>query len=82
MNAKTRSSLLALAAAYLLYLAHGLYQDRADPAATMAPTLRWLFIAVFALAAIAILVYAFLLWRRSEKEEKEKTDWEDENRLK
>ena len=67
---KTRSSLLGLAGAYLLYIAYGLYKDKGNADTTMSPAARILFIVLFAAAAAAILVYALLLWRRSDREDK------------
>ncbi len=62
---KSRASLMGIAAAYLLYLAYELLKGRADPNTTMAPIVRFGFIALFVIAAAAIGYYAFTLWRKS-----------------
>ena len=71
-NGKTRSSLMAIVAAYLLYTAYELYQGRGNPDTTMTAPVMYLFIALFALAAAGLLVYAWRLWRQSGKQEEEK----------
>ena len=79
---KTRSSLLGIVGAYLLYTAYELFEGRGDPNTTMTPAIRILFIAFFALAGAAILVYAWRVWKNSGKEEKEEPPKEDDNTLK
>ena len=64
---KNRATLMGVVAAYLLYLAYGLLQDRTDPDTTMAPIARFGFIALFVIAAAAIGYYAVTLWRKSGK---------------
>ena len=78
---KTRASLLAIAAVYLLYLAYELFQNREAPT-TMAPAARILFIALFALAAAGLLVYACFIWKNSKKGGEEEPPPEDKNELK
>ena len=62
---KNRATLMGVVAAYLLYLAYGLLQDRTDPDTTMSPFARFGFIALFVIAAAAIGYYAVTLWRKS-----------------
>ena len=81
-NGKTRSTLLGFVGAYLVYLAYGLFQDRAATNTTMSLTARYVFIAVFALAGTALMVYAVALWRRSLLEEKRQDDREDHYSMK
>ena len=66
---KTRSSLYGIVAAYLLYIAYGLFRDRNSADTTMTPAARILFIALFVLAAGALLVYAWRTWKQGSKEE-------------
>ena len=76
-NEKTRSSLFAIASAYLLYLSYGLFRDRHDTATSMTPILRWLFIVLFVAAAIGLGIYAFLLWKKGEREASSEEEEED-----
>ena len=80
---KTRSSLLAAAAAYLLYTAWQLYQGWNDPNTTMPHAVMALFIVLFAAIACGLLVYAWRVWKNADQEEKaEKKKQEDETSLK
>ena len=79
---KTRSSLLGVAGGYLVYLAYGLFRDRGQTDTAMSPAARILFIALFALAGVALMVYAVVLWLRSGKEENERDAHDDMNSLK
>ena len=65
-NEKARGSLFGVAAVYLCY---GLFRDRHDTATTMAPTVRWLFLVLFAAAALALGIYALRLWKQGQNEE-------------
>ena len=69
---------------YVLYLAYQLFQDRNTPS-SMSMGLRTFFIAFFAVAGIALVIYAFRIWLiadRKEREEKDDTQPEDENAMK
>lgn len=79
---KTRASLFAIVAAYLLHLAYELFQSRLDPDTTMTPVLRYLFIGIFALAAIGLIVFAIHTWRHSTQEEEEDQRKRDEHTMK
>ena len=81
-NGKTRSSLIGIVGAYLLYIAYELFQGRAETDTTMTPAARIFFIALFVLAGIGLLVYAVFMWRRSAKDEEEQKRKQDENALK
>ena len=82
-SGKTRSTLLGVVGAYLMYLAYQLFEKRADADASMPPALRIVFIVFFALAGAAIIVYALLVWRKSrEEDEQEQQHKDDENTLK
>ncbi|MBR4459202.1 MAG: hypothetical protein IKS31_09625 [Clostridia bacterium] len=74
---KAHPAILAAAAAYLLYLAYGLFDSADDPNTSMAPAIRILFIVLFALAAVGLLVYAFLEWRRRQSSDGEDSDSKD-----
>ena len=64
-----------------VYLAYGLFRDRADPNTTMTPAVRILFMVFFALAGVGLVVYALIVWKRAMEEEKnEKQD--DPNQMK
>ena len=88
-NERIHSTLLGVVGAYLIYLAYQLFEKRAD--ASMPPALRIVFIAFFGLAGAAVIVYAFLVWKKSRaedeqeqqpKEDGREQDKENENTLK
>ena len=65
---KTRSTLFGVIAAYFLYLCYGLFRDRHDTNTTMTPMIRWLFLILFAVAAVWLGLYALRIWKQSESE--------------
>ena len=67
-NDKTRSTLFGVIAAYFLYICYGLFRDRHDTGTSMTPTVRWLFLILFAAAAVWLGLYAIRLWKQSESE--------------
>ena len=69
-----RSGLYAIVAAFMLFTSYDLYKARDDAETTMSPAVRILFIAFFALAGIALIVYAVWYWKHHEKDEKEPED--------
>ena len=81
-NYKPRSSLMGVVAAYLLYTAFELYQGRNNPDTTMTPAVMILFIVLFVIAAGALIVYAYRLWKRGTQEEKEKAREDDPDSMK
>ena len=81
-NGKTRSSLLGIVGAYLLYTAWELWQDWGNPDTSMTTPARVVFIALFVLAGAALLVHAVRVWRVSGREEENQKPPEDENSLK
>lgn len=85
MKGKNRSYILGVAGGYLVYLAYQLYENFNNPDAGMAPAVRILFIALFVLIGIGLMVYAFLLWKKADREERENKEEQtpdDENALK
>ena len=66
---KARAGLVAGAGTYLIYTAYSLFQERKTDTA-MPLWLNCLFSGLFLLAAIAILVYAYSLWKKAKAEEK------------
>lgn len=81
---KARPAILGAAVVYLLYLAYGLFDGRNDPETSMSPVVRYAFIALFALAAIALAIYAYRLWATARKQESEgkKEETSDEDSIK
>ena len=71
---KARPAFFAAAAVYLFYLAWDLFKGRLNPENDMNPIVRWGFIALFALAAVALLVYAYRIWQARRRQENEKKD--------
>ena len=71
--------MLALVAVYLLYIVYGLITESEDT--TMPTAVRILFIALFSVAAVALLVYAYFIWKNRNKKE-EQSSQDDENELK
>ena len=68
---KARPLLLGGAGIYLVYTAFSLFKERSEAGSVMPLWLNILFSALFVLAAVAIFVYAVVLWRRADKSEKE-----------
>lgn len=82
-NGKTRSSLLGIVGAYLLYTAYELWQDWGNTETTMPTPARIVFIVLFVLAGAALLVYAVYVWRLADDQrEKNAPPPKDENSLK
>ncbi len=84
-NARARSSLIGIVGAYLLYTAYQLFEGRNDPGTTMTTGVMILFIVLFVLCGAALLVYAYLLWKRAGQdgeEQKEQREREDKDTLK
>lgn len=73
---------MAVVAAYLLYLAYQLFEARLDTDTTMTPTVRFLCIGLFVLAAIGLIVYAVHTWRHSTQEEEDEQRKRDEHTMK
>ena len=68
---RTRSTLIGIVAAYLLYTAWELFRDRADVNTTMTMGARIAFIVLFVLAGLGLGVYSLYIWRQSLKEDGE-----------
>ena len=84
MNGNGRSGLMALAGGYLIYLAWEMIQGMKTGATTMAPGLNIAFIIFFTLGGIAVIVYAYLIWRKSKtgEDEREQAERKDSSALK
>lgn len=78
-NTKNRAGLLGFVAAYLLYLCYGMFQGRHEDT-TMPLAVSWIFIVLFAAAAVVLGVYSLRLWKQddSEPKEAEETDADPE----
>ncbi len=59
---KARPAFLSAAAVYFGYLAYQLFDGRNNAEGDMSPFVRWFFIALFALAAVGLLIFAYRLW--------------------
>ena len=82
-NGKTRSTLLGVVGAYLLYTAWELWQDWGKTETTMTDPARIAFMALFVLAGAALLVYAVHVWKQSDGQKEENAPTrEDDNTLK
>ena len=81
MNQNTgRSSIMAVAGGYLIYLAYGLLKNLIDDISTTMP--RWvavLAIAGFTAVGISLLIYAWKLWKQG-REDQDKTPVELEGK--
>ena len=75
-NEKIHSTLLGLVGAYLVYMAWHLYELGREGDPSMTAPLRILFIAVFALAGLGVMFFAWTIWRK-EKEKEQKGDPEE-----
>lgn len=83
MNEKTHSSLLALAGAYVLYLAYELIRDYVNGVGNMPAFLRILFAVLLALGGLGALWYAWVYYKKGKKAEKQQEqEKEDGNQLK
>ena len=71
INGKTRSTLLGLVGAYLMYLAYQLFDGRADPDTTMTMVPRIVFIVLFALCGLALIVYSLWLWKQALRQDQQ-----------
>ena len=83
-RAKNRSYLMGVVGGYVLYLAYQMFRDRNDPS-SMSMGLKIFFVVFFAVAGIALVIYAFRIWLiadRKEREGKEEAPPEDENTMK
>lgn len=68
---KARPVLLGGAAIYMVYTAYSLFKERSDPESSMPVWMICLFSAVFVLAAVAIALYAYKLWKIQKKSDEE-----------
>ncbi|MBR4359805.1 MAG: hypothetical protein IKP32_04235 [Clostridia bacterium] len=78
-SGKSRSGLIGLVAAYLIYIAYELYQGRNDPKTTMTPAVRIICIVFFGVVSVALLVYAYRIWKQGSREEEKPPEKEDES---
>ena len=69
-GSQTRTTLLALAGAYLIYLAWEMHSTMQKGETEMQPWLSIVFIVFFTLAGLGVFVLAWRAWRQ-EKEQKE-----------
>ena len=79
---KLRPGIFAVVAAYLLYISYELFQGRADTETSMTPLARWFFIALFVIASVFLLIYAYRVWKDSERREEERQSSGDDSQLK
>ena len=68
---RNRAALLAIAGAYVLYLAYEMVRDQMNGASSMALWVCILAVIFFAAAGIAVLVFAWKVYRTKDKEEDE-----------
>ncbi len=82
-NGKTRSSLLGIVGAYLIYIAWELWQDWGNTENTMPAPVQVIFMVFFVLAGAALLVYAVIVWKHSNDQKEESVQPpENDNSLK
>lgn len=83
-GSQLRTSLLALAGVYLVYLAWEMLNTMRKGETEMQPWLSIVFISFFSLAGIGIMIFAWRVWRKEKEkgpeEEKEETP-DDETHL-
>ena len=77
---RNRATLMALAGGYVLYLAYEMARDKVNGTSSMSLWLCILAVAFFGISGIAVLIYAWKIYRTKDQEEKE-TD-ENQNELK
>lgn len=78
-NRKARSGLYGIASAFMFFTAYDLFKGRNDPESTMPMWLLIAFMVFFALAGVALLVFAIRLWIHS-KDEDQQEEKEDKMR--
>ena len=81
-NGKSRATLQAVVALYLLYTAWELFQGRNAPDTSMAPQFAVLFAILFFIAAGGILYLAWKSWKRAEQSEESNEKEDNPNSLK
>jgi len=69
-NQSIHAMLLALVGGYMLFIAWHLVENVQSGSRDMPLWAAIAAIAVFALAGVGVLVYAFLIWRKAEQEKK------------
>ena len=67
-NAQTHATLLALVGGYVLYIAWQLFDGLQSGAEDIAPAAAIAAIVFFTVAGIAVLVYAWRVWRHAPKD--------------
>lgn len=67
-NAQTHATLLALVGGYVLYIAWHLLDNLRSGTADIAPAAAIAAIVFFTVAGIAVLVYAWRVWRHAPKD--------------
>ena len=70
--------LLALVGGYMLYTAYHLAENARNGAEDMAYPAVIAFTALFALAGLGVIVYAWIVWRKGEKERKDAEQKKDD----
>ena len=65
---KARSGLYGIAAAFMFFTAYDLFKGRNDPGSTMPLWLLIAFVVFFALAGVALVVFAARIWFRAKEE--------------
>ena len=65
-----RSSIFAVVGAYLIYMAYGILKDMIDKVpTTMPPAVQILVIVLFTAIGIALLVFAWKLWKQGREDQ-------------
>ncbi len=82
MQNRNRASLLAIAGVYVLYLAYEMVKDQVNGKSTMALWLCIVAVAFFGIAGIAVLIYAWKIYRTKDKDDQEEDSPENQNALK
>ena len=80
---KSRASLLGIAGAYLIYISYQLLKSLIDGEPTSMP--RWvliLAIAGFAVIGVAVIFYAWRVWKKGKEDQDKEPDPDQDNSLK
>lgn len=70
-NHNTHSALLALVGGYMLYIAYELISRMRSGSDEMSPAAAILFGALFAAAGVAVILYAWKVWKNGKTREKQ-----------
>ena len=79
---RNRATLLAIAGGYVLYLAYEMIRNQLNGGSSMPDWACYLAAGFFVIAGIAVLIYAWKVFRTKDEEEKEQKSQDETSSLK